>query len=87
MGQIVLTGYNNNTYRIDDVDYDVRPSSTFKLRNGESISYKDYYASKYHIKIRNDSQPMLVSRSKPKDRRAGQAELVYLVPELCRTTG
>ncbi|XP_033230156.1 piwi-like protein Siwi isoform X2 [Belonocnema kinseyi] len=87
MGQIVLTGYNNNTYRIDDVDYTVRPSSTFKLRNGESISYKDYYASKYHIRIRNDSQPMLVSRSKPKDRRAGQAELVYLVPELCRTTG
>lgn len=87
MGQIVLTGYNNNTYRIDDVDYSVRPTSTFTLRDGERISYKDYYETKYGITIKNDSQPLLVSRSKPKDRRAGQAELVYLVPELCRTTG
>lgn len=87
MGQIVLTAYNNNTYRIDDVDYTVKPSSTFKLRNGEDISYKDYYNQKYGIRIRNDSQPMLVSRAKPKERRAGQAELIYLVPELCRTTG
>ncbi|XP_051173756.1 piwi-like protein Siwi isoform X2 [Leptopilina boulardi] len=87
MGQIVLTAYNNNTYRIDDVDYSVKPNSTFKLRNGEDISYKDYYSQKYGIRIRNDSQPMLVSRSKPKERRSGQAELIYLVPELCRTTG
>ncbi|XP_033230969.1 piwi-like protein Siwi isoform X2 [Belonocnema kinseyi] len=87
MGQIVLTGYNNNTYRIDDVDYSVRPTSTFTLRDGERISYKNYYETKYGIIIRNDSQPLLVSRSKPKDRRAGQAELLYLVPELCRTTG
>ncbi|XP_076679730.1 aubergine isoform X3 [Andrena cerasifolii] len=86
-GLVVLTDYNNNTYRISDIDYDTNPRSTFKLRNGENISYKDYYKSKYQIQIRNDSQPMLVTRLKPKERRAGQAELVYLVPELCRATG
>lgn len=87
LGQVVLTGYNNNTYRIDDVDYSVTPCSTFKLRNGEQISYIDYYKSKYGINVTNRTQPMLVSRSKPKDRRAGEAELIYLVPELCRLTG
>ncbi|XP_043484450.1 piwi-like protein Siwi [Leptopilina heterotoma] len=87
LGQVVLTDYNNNHYRIDDIDFTTRPSSTFKLKSGESVSYQDYYAKKYGIRIKNQSQPMLVSRSKPKDRRAGQAELIYLVPELCRLTG
>ncbi|XP_031829627.1 aubergine [Nomia melanderi] len=87
MGVVVLTDYNNNTYRITDIDFDATPNSTFQLKNGENISYKDYYRNKYQIKIRNDSQPMLVSRLKPRERRAGQTELVYLVPELCRATG
>nr|CAD7450892.1 unnamed protein product [Timema bartmani] len=30
---------------------------------------------------------MLVSRSKPRELRAGMSELIYLVPELCRMTG
>ncbi|XP_026671675.1 piwi-like protein Siwi isoform X2 [Ceratina calcarata] len=87
IGLVVLTDYNNNTYRISDVDFDANPSSTFQLRNGESISYKDYYNNKYRIKIQGDSQPMLVSKVKAKDRRAGQPEIIYLVPELCRATG
>ncbi|XP_015434182.1 PREDICTED: LOW QUALITY PROTEIN: protein aubergine-like [Dufourea novaeangliae] len=64
MGLVVLTDYNNNTYRITDIDFDANPNSTFQMKSGESVSYKDYY------KI-----------------RAGQAELIYLVPELCRATG
>ncbi|XP_076626994.1 aubergine [Colletes latitarsis] len=87
IGLVVLTDYNNNTYRISDIDYSTNPNSTFKLRTGESISYKDYYKNKYQIRIHNDSQPMLVTKLKPRERRAGQAEFVYLVPELCRATG
>lgn len=87
LGVVVLTDYNNNTYRVDDVDFAVTPSSTFKKKDGSEISYKDYYQTKYQIKIQDMYQPMLVSKSKPRDRRAGQAELVYLVPELCRSTG
>lgn len=30
---------------------------------------------------------MLVTKSKSRDRNATQAEMVYLVPELCRATG
>lgn len=86
IGLTVLTDYNNHTYRIDDVDYRVSPMSTFS-RKGEDVTYKDYYANRYQIHIRHSSQPLLLSRSKARDRRAGLAEMVYLVPELCRSTG
>lgn len=87
IGIIALTDYNNNTYRIEDVDFDTNPSSTFSLKSGETISYQEYYKKKYKIIITNASQPMLVTRTKPKARNAGQGEFVYLVPELCRATG
>ncbi|XP_008216870.1 piwi-like protein Siwi isoform X2 [Nasonia vitripennis] len=87
IGVVVLTDYNNNTYRIDDVDFEVTPSSTFRKKTGEEISYVQYYRSRYNLNIREMRQPLLVSKSKPRDRRAGKEELVYLVPELCRSTG
>lgn len=84
--QIVMTNYNNQTYRIDDVDFDATPLSTFDFK-GTKVSYVQYYQQKHNIRIRNTNQPMLVSKSKPRDLRAGRSELVYLVPELCITTG
>lgn len=87
LGIVVLTDYNNNTYRIEEVDFEVSPSSTFSLKDGTHIAYKDYYKNKYKIVITNATQPMLVTRTKPKDRNSGQGEMVYLVPELCRATG
>ncbi|KAK7869731.1 hypothetical protein R5R35_011798 [Gryllus longicercus] len=87
IGSVVLTDYNNRTYRIDDVDFRVCPDSKFKLRSGQEISYKQYYREKYQINITQGDQPMLISRTKPRERRAGMSEMVYLVPELCRLTG
>ncbi|XP_025268827.1 piwi-like protein Siwi [Camponotus floridanus] len=87
IGIIVLTDYNNNTYRIEDVDFDTSPSSTFSMKSGESISYQNYYKKRYNITITNGTQPMLVTKTKSKTRNAGQGEFVYLVPELCRATG
>ncbi|KAK7794255.1 hypothetical protein R5R35_014662 [Gryllus longicercus] len=87
IGAVVLTDYNNRTYRVDDVDFDTSPISTFKLRSGAEISYKNYYKQKYQIRITQDNQPLLVSRTKARELRAGQSPLVYLVPELCRMTG
>lgn len=37
--------------------------------------------------IRDEQQPLLVSRSKPREIRAGMPETVFLIPELCRMTG
>lgn len=42
IGTTVLTDYSNKTYRVDDIDWDRSPSSTFSTRNGD-ISFVDYY--------------------------------------------
>lgn len=42
IGKIVLTTYNNKTYRVDDIAWDVSPQATFTMRD-EQISYMDYY--------------------------------------------
>ena len=39
------------------------------------------------MKIHDLDQPLLVSLTKARERRAGEPEYVYLVPELCRLTG
>ncbi len=43
VGNIVLTRYNNNTYRVDDIAWDDNPLTEFNYRNGERTSYVDYY--------------------------------------------
>ncbi|RLU18053.1 hypothetical protein DMN91_010295 [Ooceraea biroi] len=62
IGLVVLTRYNNNTYRVEDVDFDTTPSSTFKLKTGEDVSYQAYYKKKYKIDITSSTQPMLVPK-------------------------
>lgn len=42
IGSTVLTDYNNKTYRVDDVDWERSPSSTFETREGPK-SFVDYY--------------------------------------------
>ena len=42
IGQSVITRYNNKTYRIDDIDFDINPSTSFERREGP-ISYVKYY--------------------------------------------
>lgn len=87
VGSIVLTDYNNNTYRVDDVDFNKSPKDTFQKRNGESIAYKTYYEDKYKLIIKDENQPMLISNAKARDIRAGREQVLVLVPELCKATG
>jgi aubergine-like protein len=84
-GAIVMTRYNNRTYRIDDVDYEQNPRSSFTLKKtGKPISYMEYYGI-INQKIRDDNQPLLVVREK---KRGSQEEKkIYLIPELCTLTG
>merc|ERR1712179_805275 len=44
LGAIVITRYNNATYRIDEIAWDKHPSDEFEGRNNEKISYMKYYA-------------------------------------------
>ncbi|XP_023213471.1 piwi-like protein 2, partial [Centruroides sculpturatus] len=41
-GAIVMTRYNNRTYRIEDIDWNKDPTHTFEMKN-ERISYMQYY--------------------------------------------
>lgn len=42
IGTVVLTRYNNRTYRIDDIMWDENPLTTFNYHTGQ-ITYYDYY--------------------------------------------
>ncbi|TSO88073.1 Piwi-like protein 1 [Bagarius yarrelli] len=42
VGVIVLTKYNNKTYRVDDIAWDHTPNNTFK-KGDTDISFKEYY--------------------------------------------
>ena len=86
IGSIVLTRYNNKTYRVDDVDFKSSPESKFNQK-GVEVSYVDYYKERYNITIVDRKQPMLCSNPKPRDVRDGRNQVLFLVPELCRATG
>lgn len=92
-GQVVLTRYNNKTYHIDAIAWDISPKSTFKLSSGEDISYVEYYKKNYTKDIGDVNQPLLMNKSKKKKFQGGQRggqreeEIIYLVPELCCMTG
>ena len=43
VGNIVLTRYNNKTYRVDDIAWDKNPQSTFLDHSGKAITFIDYY--------------------------------------------
>ncbi|XP_048200047.1 piwi-like protein 4 isoform X3 [Perognathus longimembris pacificus] len=87
IGLIVLTRYNNRTYRIDDIDWSVKPVHTFQRRDGSEISYVDYYMQQYNITLSDLNQPVLVSLLKSKRNDNTESKIVHLIPELCFLTG
>ena len=88
MGAVVLTRYNNKTYRVDDIDWDRNPTSTFTDDNGREKSFFNYYREKYNIVIEDKKQPLLVSRAKRKTKEEEDiGKFLLLVPELCNLTG
>lgn len=84
---IIITRYNNRTYKIDDVDFNSSPSHTFPRRDGTEISYVQYFKERYNLNIQDKQQPMLVSNPTKADVRRGFTHQVYLVPEFCHMTG
>jgi len=87
LGAIIITRYNNKTYRVDEIAWDKHPSDEFEGRNGEKTSYMKYYAEKYNKTIRDTKQPLLISMPKLRDERSGMSGPIYLIPELCFMTG
>uniref|UniRef100_A0A8C6ZLD4 Piwi-like protein 1 n=1 Tax=Nothoprocta perdicaria TaxID=30464 RepID=A0A8C6ZLD4_NOTPE len=86
IGLIVLTKYNNKTYRVDDIDWDANPKCTFRKADGSEISYIDYYKMQYNQDITDLNQPVLVSQPRRK-RGSLMPGPAVLIPELCYLTG
>jgi aubergine len=77
LGQIVLTRYNNRTYRIDGIDFDKSPLSTFTKRTGETMSYQQYYAAVYNRTLRETRQPLLIHKQRRRVRHRHTSFPVY----------
>lgn len=87
IGSTVLTDYNNETYKVDDIDWLQNPDSEFEIKDGKKESYAHYYERRYRLNVRDRKQPLLVVKPKARNIRGGQDQLILLVPELCRATG
>ncbi|CAF3532884.1 unnamed protein product [Rotaria socialis] len=91
LGQIVLTPYNNETYKIMDVAWDKDPNYQFTKRDGTQQSLCQYYEDKYHIKIKDGQQPLIVVKASKRMTKRGPTKddpgMIFLIPELCCITG
>ncbi|XP_037958160.1 protein argonaute-3 [Teleopsis dalmanni] len=87
LGSVVITRYNNKTYRIDEIKFDTNPLDEFDMK-GQKISYVDYYFKTYRIDIKDKKQPLLVTIKTVTRPDNTVEECVFsLVPELCHLTG
>ena len=82
-GRTVMAKYGNNRcYWIDEICFDKHPTDTFTV-NGSSITYVEYYRSRYAVGVTAREQPLLRSHIA----RRGVEWDVYLVPEIVSLTG
>jgi len=88
LGISVLTKYNNLSYKIDGINWDMNPESTFTNSKGETMSFIDYYKRQYNLDIQDRKQPLLINRPNKKALVEAEADrTICLVPELCTMTG
>ncbi|XP_036604040.1 piwi-like protein 2 [Trichosurus vulpecula] len=89
VGSIVITRYNNRTYRIDDIDWNKTPKDSFIMSDGKEITFLEYYSKNYGITVKEEDQPLLIHR--PSERQNNQGRLlkgeILLLPELSFMTG
>ena len=78
--------YNNKTYKVDDIDWNKNPSSTFN-KNGTDVTFKEYFEKRYDKPVQDPKQPLLVSLPKAKDRKSGMVGPILLLPEFCLISG
>lgn len=81
--RVVVTSYGKTkkTYRVEKIDFDKNPESTFQLKDGTECSFAEYYQKQYNISIREFNQPLIIS----KNEKTGTE--IALIPEICEMTG
>ena len=63
IGSSVLTLYNKKCYKVDDIEWDKSPSSTFE-KAGVATDFKQYYSTRWGRQIVHEDQPLLKSKLK-----------------------
>ena len=81
VGKIVMTKYNQKTYRVSDIDFSASPENEFQQKDGTKISYFDYYKNKYGVTIQDKKQPLLINEN------IKTGTKIVLIPELWAMTG
>ncbi|XP_051547621.1 piwi-like protein 2 [Myxocyprinus asiaticus] len=89
VGAVVITRYNNRTYRIDDIEWAKSPKDTFTLADGTVTTFVEYYRKNYGITIKELDQPLLIHRPKERSKPGGKVITgeILLLPELSFMTG
>ncbi|XP_017405166.1 piwi-like protein 2 isoform X2 [Cebus imitator] len=71
VGNIIITRYNNRTYRIDDVDWNKTPKDSFTMSDGKEITFLEYYSKNYGITVKEEDQPLLIHRPSERQNNHG----------------
>ncbi|MCI4392876.1 hypothetical protein PGIGA_G00150980 [Pangasianodon gigas] len=90
IGSIVITRYNNRTYRIDDIEWAKSPKDSFTMADGSETTFIEYYRKNYGITVKELDQPLLVHRPKERSKPGGKQVItgeILLLPELSFMTG
>jgi len=89
IGKLVVTNYNKRAYKIEGIDFDQSPNSTFASRDGTQVRFYDYFTNNHNCTIRDINQPLL-NVIPNNNRRRGNEERdreIKLLPELCNIAG
>ncbi|TSU24211.1 Piwi-like protein 2 [Bagarius yarrelli] len=90
IGSIVITRYNNRTYRIDDIEWVKSPKDSFSMADGSDTTFIEYYRKNYGIMVKELDQPLLRNRPKERSKPGGKQVVtgeILLLPELAFMTG
>nr|CAH7766461.1 unnamed protein product [Callosobruchus chinensis] len=89
VGSCIMTKYNNKTYTVHDIAWDMNPRDTFPTRDGDSISFVEYYKKQYEINIKDTDQPLLINMSNVSQPGSKEKveKFICLIPELSCLTG
>eukprot|EP00826_Nyctotherus_ovalis_P053084 TRINITY_DN683_c0_g2_i8.p1 TRINITY_DN683_c0_g2~~TRINITY_DN683_c0_g2_i8.p1 ORF type:complete len:842 (-),score=208.06 TRINITY_DN683_c0_g2_i8:96-2570(-) len=80
-GKFAYAFYSGKVYRVDGIDFTQSPKSSFSAKEGENVTYADYFLKKYKMRIQDMDQPLLIHCND------GNKSEIRLVPELCGLTG
>ncbi|KAJ3604161.1 hypothetical protein NHX12_028902 [Muraenolepis orangiensis] len=62
IGLVVLTKYNNKTYRVDEIAWDHTPNNTFQ-RGETEVTFKEYVKRQYALEVTDNNQALLASHA------------------------